>query len=364
MTPVPSLKLPETAGRTLITGRRLSELLRALRARTPLEAARHAATASRMPPVPLPSYQPGKTYVMSASFMRNLAAAVAGRALPPSEPSTPGAPPALADTSAGLAALLDTLHRNTPDQPSAASPLGYRLPSATTGMARLEWDIETSQGYSTVCSLGESFFTPGHWVLSNETAQVFTLGSYVDSATASGVISAYGPDETPPACDEPVYDSTQDLGFDYGDFVSSDYSEALLAFEATTPDAIGAVDVLGGLASSAQEWPSESWQAVSNGDIPFSLYCGPVAASASVTGATATSTRFRLRNRGSCAIRVDCGFYGSGMAGGATDDLRSLTLPPGAASDWITPPAIDPDPAKGRSAEIRRIRLSRWLSVP
>lgn len=359
--PIPRLTVPDAAGRMLITGRRLNELLRALRARTPLDAARSGT--AHLPPVPLPGYRPATTYLMPASFLHRLTQVAEGRhQTPPQEQAqTLGALPQIASTSAGLAAMLDTLHRLTPAQPSSASPLGYRLPTPE-GVARLEWDIETFAASAVVCSLGASAETPGNWVLVQRQETETTLGGgYVDTVTASGLISAYGPGETPPACDEPVYDSTFDPETDYGEVSSSEYSEELLAYADLIPYAIEAVAALDAT-SSAHEWPMESWESASKGT-PYGVTFGTVAAGASVEGAGATTARFRLRNRGSCAIRVDCGFYGSGLPGGASDVTHNVTLPRGGETDWIEPPAIDPDPTQGRSAAIRRVRLSRWLAA-
>lgn len=361
MIPVPQINVPETAGRVLITGRRLNELLRALRARTPLDATRQAAEAVQMPPVPLPRYQPGTTYLLPRSFIRRLSDAAAGRGLPPSEPQTAGAPAQIADTSAGLFALLDTLRSITPRLPGATGPLGYRLASAPPGVARLEWELEISAGYAVICAIGTSLLSPGNWVVGQETQVNTTLaGGWVDTATASGIISAYGPGESPDACEEPVYSSTFDPEVDYGDFLDSEFTETLVPFTDLIPPAIAALAPLSAT-EGAQEWPEASWQAVSEGT-PYSTVLGSVAATSGADApAQAISTRFRLRNRGGCAIRVDCGFYGSGLSGGATDDERNMTLPRGTTSDWIEPPAIDPDPDKGRIAAIRRVRLSRWL---
>jgi hypothetical protein len=285
----------------------------------------------------------------------------------------------------------------TPDQGSAEEPVelragqgvrlhGYggihtleRLPvppvedKPILGTARLEWDIEVSRGYATLCHLGESSENPGNWVISNETQQIYTLGSYVESNTASGVVRAWGAGETPPdACDAPVFESDEDPGFDYGDFVSSSYSEEVIPFEDIIPDAIAAIEVDGSIASSAQEWPSESWEDVSKGVIAFSQYLGAVAAFVTqdfdvvpgeADGAVATRTRFRLRNAGDCMLRVNCGFYGSGLPGGATDDARDIYLPKGAQTGWIESAAVNPDPLKGLSASIQRVRIGPWKYV-
>lgn len=238
------------------------------------------------------------------------------------------------------------------------------------GTARLEWDVEISIGYATLCSLGVSFDSPGNWVVGWVVTNNNTLGSWVNTATASGVVRAWGGDETEPSeCAEVVYTSTEDPEFDYGDYVSTDYSETLVAFEDIFPDAISAVEVLGEVASSGAEWPSENWKNVSNGTIPFGAFLGHVKVYHTANGiflnqAYALSTRFRLRNAGDCPMLVDYGFYGSGLPGGATDVTYSTTLGIGQTGDWITAPAIDLDPDKYRTAEIRRVRLSRWRSLP
>lgn len=238
------------------------------------------------------------------------------------------------------------------------------IEEAALGPARLEWDFEVSAGYAVICTLGESVASPGEWVISQQTVVSTTLaGGWTDTGTASGTVSSFGPGETPPACDEPVYDSTKDPEVDYGDIVSSTYSEETMPFASIIPAAISAVAVDGGTASSNQEWTMESWQAVSEGDIPFSVFFGLVGASVDVSGAAATSARFRLRNAGSCPLRVNCGFYGSGISGGATDLESIINLAPKASSAWQEVPSIDDDPDKYRTAEIRRVRIERWRYV-
>lgn len=252
-------------------------------------------------------------------------------------------------------------------------PVDEEVPTLK-GTARLEWEVESSIGYATLCSLNVSFDSPGNWVVGWVQTNNNTLGSWVNTATASGVVRAWGGDETEPSeCAEVVYTSTEDPEFDYGDYVSTEYSETLVAFEDIFPDAISAIEVLGEVASSGAEWPSKNWKDVSNGTIPFAASLGPVKVyhtdvfgevPGANDGAVALSTRFRLRNAGNCPILVDYGFYGSGLPGGATDVDYSTTLGIGQTGDWITAPAIDLDPDKYRTAEIRRVRLSRWRSLP
>jgi hypothetical protein len=234
------------------------------------------------------------------------------------------------------------------------------------GPARLEWDIETFEGYASVCSLGESLVSPGSWVLSSETVAVTTLaGGWTDTLTASGVITGYGPGESPDACADPIFATTKEDGVDYGDGVSSSYSEDTLLFTDLIPVAIGAVAPLAS-SNSAHEWTPEFWRAVSEGvpPWPFSVLLGFVDGGVDSSGAIARNVRFRLRNRGSVSLRVDCGFYGSGLSGGATDIPAVLDLAPGANSAWQEVPSIDPDPDKYYTAAIRRVRIGRWRTIP
>jgi hypothetical protein len=245
-------------------------------------------------------------------------------------------------------------------------PVAVIEEEAPLGPARLEWEVETLDGYASVCSLGESSVSPGSWVLSQETVVVTTLaGGWTETLTASGVITGYGPGESPDACADPISATTKDDGVDYGDIVSYSYSEDTLLFTDLIPVAIGAV-ALEASSNSAWEWTSEIWRAVSE-EVPpwaFRILFGFVDAAASSSGARARNVRFRLRNRGSVSLRVDCGFYGSGLSGGATDITAVLDLAPGANSAWQEVPSIDPDSAKIYSAGINRVRIGRWRMIP
>jgi hypothetical protein len=231
------------------------------------------------------------------------------------------------------------------------------------GPAILEWEVEGFGGYASICSLGESFNDFGNWSLERRSVYNFENGSYSYTETASGVIATYGPGETPDACDEPVIEDTFDDSFDYGDYQSDEHSEDLLAFEDLIPNALGAVVTADNLSGGAQEWVRSLWQDVSEEVTPFTQYFGWIGVAANVFGAAAEKVRFRLRNRGSAALRVDCGFYGSGISGGATDIATEINLAPGATSAWQEVPSIDPDPAKYYTAEIRRVRIGRWRTV-
>jgi hypothetical protein len=52
------------------------------------------------------------------------------------------------------------------------------------------------------------------------------------------------------------------------------------------------------------------------------------------------------------------------LSGGASDLDQDITLSRGASSAWIEAPAINTDPAKYRTAEIRRVRIGRYRTVP
>ena len=226
------------------------------------------------------------------------------------------------------------------------------------GPAILEWEVEAFAGYASICSLGENFNEAGTWLISWETVNNFENGSSTDSEAASGVISAYGPGETPDECDAPITESNFDPGFDYGDFIDQTYSEVTVPFTDLISHAIGALASAGTFKSSAT-WPRAEWQDVSEEVTPFTQSFGNVYATTGVFGSTAESKKFRLRNRGSAALRVDCGFYGVGLS----DITDTIDLAPGATSAWQEVPAIDTDPAKYYTAEIRRVRIGQWRMI-
>ena len=223
------------------------------------------------------------------------------------------------------------------------------------GPARLEWEVEVFHGYASACTLGESSIDPGNWVISQVTEVNYSLGSYTETLEASGVVASWGPGESPDACDDPIFSTTQDMGFDYGDYVGSDYSETLLPFSTVASAAISAI-ATDGLTLTATDWTSDLWEDVSTGVIPFSQFFGLVNVDVDASGAAATSYKFRLLNRGSVALRINCGFYGTGLS----DVTYDVVLAPRTTSAWFTAPTIDTDTAKYYSASINRVRIGRY----
>ena len=235
------------------------------------------------------------------------------------------------------------------------------------GPARLEWEVEISQGYVQVCSLGTSTETPLNFVINSETNYEYANGSYVITYTASGEITAYGPSDPPPdACDAIVSDSTYDPPEPdgYGEFIGSSTSETLVSFASLVSAAVGVSEVVA-VDAGSQEWVHDEWRDVSEEVTPFAILLSAVAVAFGGGGGvgTADNVRFRLKNRGSIPLRINCGFYGSGVSGGATDIDTIIDLGRGADSDWQEVPAIDPDPAKYRTAQIRRVRLGRFRFI-
>jgi hypothetical protein len=238
-------------------------------------------------------------------------------------------------------------------------------PEVELGPARLAWEIEKSWGAVQVCTLNyESTETPGQWVVVLETTYEGTLANYTDTLTASGVTAAYGPDDPEPdACADIVSSSTYDPGVDYGSPTGNSEVETLLNPASLVASAIAQLAVWQET-SGGQTWKSSLWEDVSDETTPFTSSFGTVSMSYTVGSLVrADNLRFRLRNRGSAALRINCGFYGSGISGGATDLEEVIDLAPGATSAWQEVPSIDPDPDKYRTAEIRRVRIGRWRTL-
>lgn len=238
-------------------------------------------------------------------------------------------------------------------------------PEEPPGLARLEWEIEESWGAVQVCTLGvESSITPGKWVISSAVTYTGTLGSFTETTTASGVTSAYGPDDSAPdSCATPTFYSTYDPGTDYGTPTGSSTVETLVDPASLVASAIAQLAV-SDESSSLQVWQPKEWSDVSDETTPFSFSFGTIGMSYAVgVLVRADNIRFRLRNRGNVPLRVDCGFYGSGISGGATDIPDVIDLAPGATSAWQEVPSIDPDPAKYYTAEIRRVRIGRYRTL-
>jgi len=234
------------------------------------------------------------------------------------------------------------------------------------GPARLEWEIERSRGFCQVCDLGYTPSTPRNYVVESAVTYNFTEGSFVETITASGATTPYGPNDTPPgACAELVFDSTEDPEKEggYGTIIDETVEQTFISFDSVGALAISAMDVYGTNATESQEWAENTWKNVSEG--PYARYIGGYSSIGLTYGlATASSVRFRLKNSGSVSLRVNCGFYGSGLSGGATNIESVIDLSPGSSSAWQTPPSPDLDSNKFRSAEIRRVRIGRYRTLP
>jgi len=233
--------------------------------------------------------------------------------------------------------------------------------------ARLEWEIERSRGFCQVCDVSSSYETPTGYCVERAITYNFTEGSFVETETASGVTTPYGPNDTPPgACAALVYDSTEDPEKEggYGTFTDASVEETFISKASVGASAIAAMEVYGTNATESQEWAENTWKNVSEG--AFARYIGGYGSIALTYGspATASSVRFRLKNSGSVSLRVNCGFYGSGLSGGASNIESIIDLSPGASSAWQTPPTPDLDSNKFRSAEIRRVRIGRYRTLP
>ena len=235
------------------------------------------------------------------------------------------------------------------------------------GPARLEWEIERSRGFCQVCDYGQTPLTPRNYVVEVAMTYNFTEGSFVETITASGVTTPYGPNDTPPgACAELVFDSTEDPEKEggYGTIIDETLEQTFISFDSVGALAISAMEVYGTNTTESQEWAENTWKNVSEG--AYARYIGGYGSIAVTYGspATASSVRFRLKNSGSVSLRVNCGFYGSGLSGGASNIESEIDLLPGASSAWQTPPTPDLDSNKLRSAEIRRVRIGRYRTVP
>jgi hypothetical protein len=234
------------------------------------------------------------------------------------------------------------------------------------GPARLDWEFERSQGFCQVCAIDYSEETEDAWVYIRALTYNFTGGSYVDTETASGATTPYGANDTPPGnCADIVPTSTYDREVDYGEPTGTSLAETLISFASAAASAVGAMDVWSSPTGS-QEWQENTWKNVSTGVTPFTTTLGAsgeISLSYTPGRAEAGSLRFRLINRGSVSLKVNCGFYGSGISGGASDIESVIELAPGTTSAWQTPPTPDNDPDKYLTAKIQRVRIGRYRTV-
>jgi hypothetical protein len=234
----------------------------------------------------------------------------------------------------------------------------------------LELEVEIFEGYSRICYLAEASQPDGAFVISEDTTQIWTLGSYIDTASKSGAITGWGPEDTPPAaCEDTEYSSTYDPDYNppdgYGSFVSSSTSQTTEPHTSILSPAQDAMGLLSNTVTPFAPWARDTWQNISEEVTPFVSYM-PFSESSDPQFGTQTvrRVRYRMRNTGNVNLRINHGFYGSGISGGAADELFDTTIAGSAQTGWFDSSLPNADPDQWRRARINRVRIGPYLSVP
>lgn len=354
MTPVPQIDAPAGPGVKLISGRVLNQICAALRARTQLNAPGSSPKGKTpgatigpgaLPPATDGPYAPNRVYVVGPQFWARLLQQINGRK---EASAPPGMVPAAAkSTTTTLAQIEDVLRKLTPVSPVKSGPAGYTLGGRPARVARLVIETESRAASASVCAMGESLETPGNFVTKTTDVSVFENGSITATVEASGVIQTWEAGEEPEACAELVYENDFDPELDYGEFVSSSYTEDLVSFETLLAAAITAAGTAAVVSASYSfEWPEPEWKAVS-ADGGYATGTGStigVTINISTATAAASTHRWRIRNAGDCTLRVAWRLLRS--PGDVEIETGSITVGRGQTSDWIGPPAIGSDPSE------------------
>lgn len=367
-------------------GWKLNGLLAAVRALTPLNTALVSAAGwagvreaggSAPPPMPGGRFDDKRTYLVSAALMHRLSTALAARSpqaatqcgpygfgithqfagqMP--RPATGG----IRATHGGLAALRQAATRITPLAPSYAGHDGYRLEIPPRNPAVLEIETQLTLGFSRVCLEGNQEPLEDGYSVEKTVESIFANGSYTQTWTASGAIQGYGPGGTPDGCAELSYSDTIDPEVDYGAFEDEDTSYVIVPWTGAISAAEAAVEDWGDPGTETYEWRVTDWRSVSEAGVSLVHYLGVSSSNVILpesNGWKVQGYRFRLRNAGGAALRVDYRFT---KAPSSTEVAASLVLRRGEQSDWIEPPECAPwDLWDG---VIERVRIARFVNAP
>jgi len=267
MTP-PSTARPPGAGVCFLKGATLNAYLDALKARTPLNAARATPAGAGAPtlgstakPAAPPSrFDPGKVYRLSSTFLARLNQAVAARAplvaaargprgFSAGASSSPRPPGTIDATAGGLRDLTAALAAATPVKTTQATPAGYRLPVGERQVAPFEFETKPGAGLARFQLAGPE--------VDNEVGPVFrrtfnyTGGSYYETYTALGGLDAYGLNDGPTTFPDIDFSTTFDPEADYGvDYIDTVEEILTVKFNDT---GLGALELLDD-AKAAFQW--------------------------------------------------------------------------------------------------------------
>lgn len=185
-----------------------------------------------------------------------------------------------------------------------------------------------------------------------------TIGSYIETRSASGEIQSISPGDTPVDCAAIVFSTTNDGETDYGFITDYDitYSGGV-GWGPVEAAARGAIGNYGPpLFRGPFEWPYKDWRAasaVTGRDIwlhDASSFHGPG------TGIwDFASPRYRLINTGSANITVDVIFT---RTSDSFESTVTTSIGPGETGAWLDFPSITGE--DGWTGRIDRIRIGRY----
>lgn len=367
MKPVPKASQPSAPGVRLVSGRLLNQICEAIQARTPLNAelsttqghagaTKEAAAKAPAAKVP-PRFDAGRTYVLPGSTVKRLADDL--RARMQGGGVTRGAPTGA--TAAGLEALLRAITASTPGAFDTTSAAGYRMPVTPARTARLviEWEIKTV--YADLCGL-EVRMDDEAYLTKQTSVNVYEHGTQTLTTTAAGNVRTWTYSTAPTDCDAPVYANDYIPGYDYGDLVSSDYTEETTPF-ADVWDA--AVAALAGTTATTPfpadfTWPEDEWAAkTAPGGWSYGLGNIGTWKDLDVPGLLYAMTyRWRVKNTGQAHIKL---FWERRLESDASVLASgSLNIGRGRTSGWQEPPATPADPADRMYATLAAIQLGPY----
>lgn len=364
MKPVPPARQPSAPGARLVTGRLLNQICEAIRARTPLNAAQstaqgHAgavaeggakAPAAQVPP----RFDAGRTYVVPGTTIKRLAADLRARTM--SDGVMRNAP--MGATASGIAALLRAIEWISPDAQNATSPEGYRMPAGKprVGSMTIEWEIK--QLYADMCSISVDAGTQ-EYITKQTTVNVFENGSVTAVTSAAANIRTWAPGTEPTSCDATEYTNDTVDGFDYGAFVSTDYTEERHPFSDAIGAAVAGLPGAGSIPATHDfTWLEADWPARSaTGGFLYSL--GNIGCSVGSDGvAFAATFRWRIKNTGQCHIKLFWERHLQSDASLLASD--SLDIARGKTSAWQDPPTTPTDPAASMYMTLSAIHLGPY----
>lgn len=236
--------------------------------------------------------------------------------------------------------------------------------------ASLEMEYEVFWAELLQCSLGtgpigdDSYDNPdGYWIIEQRFIFNFQNGTITVTYTSNAATIIYGPGDPVPIygveCNT-TSESDEDPNFDYGYFIDQTLEEETITYVSTKSALIAAMEKDNAQSGSLNLSFSHSlWQTIS--ETPNYINSAlPPALSIGVNAIRAGKARVRFKNTGQVPLQITCGFYGTGLPGGASNIEEILNLSPNATSAWQEPPAPEYAP-KGRYFLVPSVKIAQYI---